>query len=279
MKRIIKFFVFVVLLSFSLHPICWANDSYKSTPLDVQTFTLNNGMLFLIVERHTTPQIACRLAIRAGSALEEVGKTGIAHLLEHMMFKGTKNFGTMDIEKDQDLQTRIEEAYQIILAEKRKRNPDQELIEQKSKEMERLRLQVQDIYVPQAFSSQVERNGAMGVNAFTTRDQTQYIMSIPSDMIEQWFSIMSEQLFEPAWREFYVEKEVVKREWAYRYINNPGGAAWLDLYATAFKAHPYRNPVIGWRTDMDHYNTRDAMDFHKKYYNPTNAVCVLVGDI
>jgi len=247
--------------------------------LNVKEFTLKNGMQFLVVERPTTPQVACRVAIRAGSALEEAGKTGIAHMLEHMMFKGTKNFGTVDPEKDEKLQQQIEETYQIVLDEQSKRNPDQALIQAKLKEMDKLRLEVQKIYVPQAFSSQLGRNGAVGVNAFTSMDQTQYIASVPSDMIDQWFSIVSEQLFEPAWREFYVEKEVVQREWAFRYVNNPDGAAWLDLHATAYTAHPYRNPVIGWKSDMERFSTTDAIRFHERYYNSTNAVCVLVGDI
>ena len=247
--------------------------------IDVKEFRLGNGMLFLVVERPTSPQVACRLAIRAGSALEDTGKTGIAHLLEHMMFKGTKNFGTLDYKKDQRLQAEIEKAYQVVLKEERKRNPDINLIRDKRAEMNALRLEVQKKYVPQAFSSQLGKNGAVGVNAFTSKDQTQYIASVPSDMLEQWFSIISEQLFEPAWREFYVEKEVVQREWAFRYINNPGGAAWLDLSAAAYRAHPYRNPIIGWKADMEKYNTHDAIAFHKLYYNPTNAVCVLVGDI
>jgi predicted Zn-dependent peptidase len=259
--------------------ICTAEAPASKTKLDVKEFKLKNGMQFLVVERPTTPQIASRIAIRAGSALEETGKTGIAHLLEHMMFKGTKNFGTLDFKKDQELQEQIETAFQVVLAEEGKRHPNQALIASKLKEMERLRLDVQKIYVPQAFSSQLGTNGAVGVNAFTTKDQTQYVMSVPSDMLEQWFSIVSEQLFEPSWREFYVEKEVVQREWAFRYINNPNGAAWLDLNATAYMAHPYRNPVIGWKTDMEKYNTTDAIEFHKRYYNPTNAVCVLVGDV
>jgi len=247
--------------------------------MDVKEFHLENGMIFLIVDRPTTPQIACRVGIRAGSALEEKGKTGIAHLLEHMMFKGTKNFGTLDQKRDMALQGRIENAYQAVLAEQVKRNPDQVLIQEKLTEMDRLRSEVQKIYIPQSFSSQLGKNGAVGVNAFTAKDQTQYIMSVPSDMLEQWFSIVSEQLFEPSWREFYVEKEVVQREWAFRYINSPGGAAWLDLNATAYSAHPYRNPTIGWKSDMEKYSTTDAIAFHKKYYNPTNAVCVLVGDV
>jgi predicted Zn-dependent peptidase len=258
---------------------CLGQGAVADIKLDVKEFRLENGMLFLVVERPIMPQVACRIAIRAGSALEEAGKTGIAHMLEHMMFKGTKNFGTLDYKKDRDLQERIEAAYQVVLAEQTKRHPDQSLIRDKLAEMDRLRLDVQKIFVPQAFSSQLGKNGAVGVNAFTSKDQTQYIASVPSDMLEQWFSIISEQLFEPSWREFYVEKEVVQREWAFRYVNEPQGAAWLDLDATAYTAHPYRNPTIGWKSDMEKYNTRDAMRFHKKYYNPTNSVCVLVGDV
>jgi predicted Zn-dependent peptidase len=247
--------------------------------LDVKEFTLANGMLFLVVERPATPQVAVRLAVRAGSALEERGRTGIAHMLEHMMFKGTKNFGSTDFRKDAELQARIDAAYDAVRTEEGQRQPDANLIRDRRAEMERLRLEAQKLYVPQVFSSQLGRNGAVGVNAFTSQDQTQYIASVPSDMIEQWFAIISEQLFEPAWREFYIEKEVVQREWAFRYVNNPEGAAWLDLNAAAYTAHPYRNPVIGWKADMERYQTRDAMDFHAKYYHPANAVCVLVGDV
>ncbi|MBW1861779.1 MAG: insulinase family protein, partial [Deltaproteobacteria bacterium] len=274
-----KSFVFGLVFLASAGSLCRAEESVSNIKLDVKEFHLKNGMLFLIVERPATPQVACRVAIRAGSALEQAGKTGIAHLLEHMMFKGTNNYGTLDVKKDRELQERIEAAYQVVLAEERKRKPDQALIKAKIEEMDALRVEVQKIYVPQAFSSQLGSNGAVSINAFTSKDQTQYFMSVPSDMIEQWFSIVSEQLFEPSWREFYVEKEVVQREWAFRYINNPNGASWLDLNGTAYTAHPYRNPTIGWKADMENYSTRDALEFHKKYYNPTNAICVLVGDV
>ena len=270
-------FLIIIILVFNGNAL--ATNSALDLNIDVKEFQLENGMLFLVVERSATPQVAVRLAIRAGSALEETGKTGIAHLLEHMMFKGTKNFGSIDNAKDEYLQARIEDAYQTILAEERKRDPDTALIDKKRAEMIDLRREVQKIYEAQIFSSQLGRNGAVGVNAFTSKDQTQYVASVPSDMLEQWFSIISEQLFEPAWREFYVEKEVVQREWAFRYINNPSGAAWLDLSTTAYTAHPYRNPIIGWKSDMEDYSAQDAIRFHETFYNPTNAVCVLVGDV
>jgi len=277
MRFFISTFLTIMLLVAGGNAV--AENSSNDLNLDVKEFQLDNGMLFLVVERPAAPQVAVRLAIRAGSALEETGKTGIAHLLEHMMFKGTKNFGSLDYKKDEQLQARIEAAYQTILSEQNKRNPDNALIEKKRTEMDDLRQEVQKIYEPQVFSSQLGKNGAVGVNAFTSRDQTQYLASVPSDMLEQWFSIVSEQLFEPAWREFYVEKEVVQREWAFRYINDANGAAWLDLNSAAYTAHPYRNPIIGWKSDMEKYSTRDAIEFHRKFYNPANAVCVLVGDV
>jgi predicted Zn-dependent peptidase len=277
--RLVKIFKLSMLLLLLGQNFCLASSSPVDIKLDIKEHQLKNGMLFLVVERPATPQVACRLSIRAGSALETAGKTGIAHMLEHMMFKGTKNFGTLDVAEDQKLQQQIEAAYQTILGEQQKRNPDQELIKAKRAEMDRLRAEVQKIFVSQVFSSQLGKNGAVRINAFTTKDETQYMASVPADMLEQWFSIISEQLFEPSWREFYVEKDVVQREWAFRYINDPGGAAWLDLSATAYTAHPYRNPTIGWKSDMEKYNTRDAIEFHQKYYNPSNAVCVLVGDV
>ncbi|MBW2427668.1 MAG: insulinase family protein [Deltaproteobacteria bacterium] len=275
--RFYKLFIPAMILLVFSGIVSAANTTYD-LKIDVKHFQLENGMLFLVVERPAAPQVAVRLAIRAGSALEETGKTGIAHLLEHMMFKGTKNFGSLNYEKDEQLQARIEAAYQIVLEEQNKRDPDTALIAKKRAEMNELRLEVQKIYVPQVFSSQLGKNGAVGVNAFTSKDQTQYLASVPSDMLEQWFSIISEQLFEPAWREFYVEKEVVQREWAFRYINDPNGAAWLDLSTAAYTAHPYRNPTIGWKSDMEKYSAQDAIEFHETFYNPSNAVCVLVGD-
>jgi len=126
--RFFKAFLIGLLLLLVGSNFCLATDPGSEIKLDIKEFHLKNGMLFLIVERPTTPQVACRVAIRAGSALEETGKTGIAHLLEHMMFKGTKNFGILDPEKDMELQEQIEAAYQAVLAEQQKRDPDQKLI-------------------------------------------------------------------------------------------------------------------------------------------------------
>src|SRR5210317_958452 len=113
--RMIKIIVQTLIILLLTGEVFAVADTTDDININVQTFQLENGMLFLVVERPATPQVAARLAIRSGSALEATGKTGIAHLLEHMMFKGTKNFGTLDVAKDQKLQKQIEAAYQTIL--------------------------------------------------------------------------------------------------------------------------------------------------------------------
>jgi len=193
--------------------------------MDVKEFTLKNGMLFWWSSARN-PQVAVRLAIRAGSALEETGKTGIAHMLEHMMFKGT---GT----SDRPITARMpnyKAASMPPMPGLRRSRPGATRSQGHSGEARgdgAAEAGSSETLYPQVFSSQLGKNGAVGVNAFTTTDQTSTLLGT-SDMLEQWFSIISEQLFEPSWREFYVEKEVVQREWAFRYVNNPEGApGWI----------------------------------------------------
>ncbi|MCP4691520.1 MAG: insulinase family protein, partial [Desulfobacterales bacterium] len=126
-RKSVFLFLGCLLVLATLSGVSRGEESAAAIRIDVKEFTLQNGMLFLVVERPTTPQVACRLAIRAGSAHENAGKSGIAHMLEHMMFKGTKNFGTLDLERDQRLQEQIEAAHEAERAEARKRTPDQAL--------------------------------------------------------------------------------------------------------------------------------------------------------
>lgn len=267
---------FIILLFLVPH-------SFSSQTIDlnlpVKEFRLKNGMLFLVIERHTTPQVACRLVIRAGSSQEDAGKSGVAHLIEHMMFKGTKNFGSLNYRRQLQLEQKLNAVYLSLFKEKGKRNPNPEIIKKLEDNAFKIKQSIKRLYIPQVFSSQLARNGAVSINAFTSKDQTQYYMSIPSDMIEQWFSIVSEQIFEPAWWDFFTEKEVVKREWAFRYVNNPYSYSWLNLYSLAYMAHPYKNPTIGWQSDIERLILSDAKRFHRRYYCPKNTVVVLVGDV
>src|SRR5210317_1905046 len=137
--RMIKIIVQTLIILLLTGEVFAVADTTDDININVQTFQREIGMLFLMVERPATPQVAIRLAIRAGSALEETGKTGIAHLLEHMLFKGTKNFGSLDYKQDQELQTRIDAAYQVVLEEQSKRQPDKQLMDKKAAEMEALR--------------------------------------------------------------------------------------------------------------------------------------------
>ncbi len=269
---IVPFTILILLISCQL----WATSSF---PIDVKEFRLKNGMLFLVVERDHLPQVSFRLAIRAGSCHEDIGCSGIAHMVEHMLFKGTKNFGNSDPQRALKIQNEIEGIYEEILRLQSSRNPDKRRIREDRERFLSLLSKSRSLYIPNVFSSQLSKNGAVRVNAYTTKDMTIYMASLPSDMLEQWFSIVSEQIFEPAWWQFFVEKEVVEREWEFRYLNSPESVSMLELFSLAFRAHPYGRPVIGWIGDIRRFSLRDAKRFHSKYYNPTNSVCVIVGDV
>lgn len=279
--RIIRNLVFCLVIAFAFTGLCQAATSADvlKVQVNVESFMLPNGMTFLVVNRPDLPQVSCRLAVKAGSTFETRGNTGIAHMLEHMLFKGTKNFGTTDLKQDLELQKKIEAAYQLILNEQNKPNPDQAKIDKARAEMARLREQARNIFVPNVVFTQLGKNGAVNVNAMTSYDYTMYTADVPSDMLEQWFSLMSEQVFEPVWREFYVEKDVILREWAYRTANDPANLAMQNYNAAAYQASSYKNPVIGWLSDIERFSTMAAISFHNKYYSPNNTVCVLVGNI
>jgi predicted Zn-dependent peptidase len=123
------------------------------------------------------------------------------------------------------------------------------------------------------------RNGAVGFNASTTTDMTSYIVSLPSNRLELWARIESERMRDPVLREFYVEREVVLEERRQRYGSAPGGRLYEALLSTAFAAHPYRDPVIGWPSDLETLDIAETRDFYRTYYGPDNAVIVAVGDV
>ena len=150
MKHLRTFITGILLAVFMLISAAGAQELILTD--QVVERVLDNGLKVLMVKRPQAPLIRCILAYRVGSVNERPGITGISHFHEHMMFKGTKNFGTLDFEKDEALQKRIETAYQVILQEEEKRHPSPGLIKDKRAEMEALRVQVQKIYVPQAFS-------------------------------------------------------------------------------------------------------------------------------
>ena len=133
--------------------------------------------------------------------------------------------------------------------------------------------------VPNDYLRIIETNGGAGVNAGTSLDSTEYYYSLPSNRIELWFLMESQRFLQPVFREFYKERDVVLEEHRMRVESDPQGKLTQDLLATAFAAHPYRNPPGGWPSDIVNLRRADAKAFFDKYYVPANITMAIVGDV
>ena len=246
----------------------------------VTEFTLANGFHFIVVERHNAPVVAFNSYVNAGSVDDPAGQTGIAHMFEHMAFKGTSAIGSTNWGIERQQLRDIEKAYDNF-EEERTKGPlaDPQKLE---KLVSRLKTEIDlgEKYVDQnLFTRIIETNGGTGLNAQTTNDATVFYYSLPSNRAELWFLLESQRFYDPVFREFYKEREVVLEERRMSTDSNPEGLLRETFSAAAFEAHPYHNPPGGWLSDISNFRLRDALAFYRKYYVPSNITFGIAGDI
>ncbi len=270
-----KFTLMTVLL---LSVLC-LTASAISLKDNVEEFVLDNGMKFLLVERHYAPTFTGLTVFRVGGVDEITGKTGLAHMFEHMAFKGTTVIGTKDWEKEKPLYDELEKVALKIEVEKSRRfDKNEEKLEALRAELKGLQEKIAEVSKGEEFSSIYEKNGSGMLNAMTGKDFTAYIVELPSNRLELWMLMESERQKEPVFREFYKERDVVAEE-RRSAETSPGGVLREKFMAAAFDAHPYGVNTVGWMSDIQSLTRTDAEAFFKKYYVPSNSVSVIVGDI
>lgn len=245
----------------------------------VTEFTLDNGLHFIIIERHDAPVASFYTHVNVGGANEPVGNTGIAHIFEHMAFKGTHYIGTTNWEKEKVAIENMDQAYQNWLRESYKTNPDSALMKQYWDEFQKYQEESKQYVVNNEFSQIIQQNGGTGLNASTGADFTNYFYSLPSNRAELWFNMEADRFKNPTYREFYVEKEVVREERNMRTESNPIGRLIEEFLAVAYTAHPYGRPVVGWNSDITATTIADAKDFYDKFYVPSNITIGIAGDV
>jgi len=246
----------------------------------VHAFTLNNGLRLLVVERHLSPTLSIYIRCRAGAVDEASGKTGTAHLLEHMMFKGTKTIGSRDYRREEKILRDINKTGTALDRERRKgKADDQAVIDRLMLRLEKLRKLHQPLMVSNEIDRLYTENGAVGLNASTSHDLTTYKVSIPSNRLELWARIESDRMTNPVFREFYTERDVVNEERRQRSESDPEGKLFEAYLAAAFIAHPYRRPVIGWPSDIRFLDMAYLEKFFRETYAPNNVAIAIVGDI
>lgn len=243
-------------------------------------FTLDNGLTFLVLERHEAPVVSLHTYADVGAVDEVRGITGIAHLFEHMAFKGTKTIGTKDYEAEAEAMAKIDEAFLALKAERRKGDQaDKAKLEQLKAQMEEAQEEAQQYLVHDEYEEVFSREGSSGFNAYTSQDATQYVISLPSNKIELWMMMESDRFANPVLREFYKEKDVVMEERRLGVESQPVGRLLEEFMAIAYKAHPYGDEVVGHMSDLETMTRAEAEAFFEKYYEPSNLTIAIVGDV
>ena len=240
---------------------------------------LKNGMTVLVLERHNSPTVAFNVYFRVGSVNDVPGKTGLAHLFEHMIFKGTKTLNTKNYRKERKVLDKIEEVAQALILEEAVRPPDAKKVKTLREKLRTLQKEADEYLVPEEYEKLYTRHGGSKFNASTASDYTNYILSLPSNKVDLWLIVEADRFRNPVLREFYKERSVVMEERRMRYESNPDGMLWEAFVSLAFQAHPYRDLGIGWMSDLQHISRTDAQEFFDMYYGPQNAVVGVVGDV
>ena len=261
--------------------------------VDAIEHRLDNGLTLLLVPRPGDPNVAAGWVAKVGSVYERPGITGVAHLFEHMMFKGTQTIGTRDIEQDlqiieqlDDLRVEIQAAeaeldrrYQLgeidDPVDPAARSPrHQELLD----DFEALLARQSDLLLKEDFSRIYTAEGASGMNAGTSYDFTIYFINVPANKLELWFWMESDRLANPVFREFYAERSVVYEERRLRTDSTPIGKFQEQFEAMFWQSSPYGWPVVGWPSDLEGITRDEALGFFDTYYAPNNLAAALVGD-
>jgi len=242
--------------------------------------TLKNGLKIIILERHDAPVVSFNTFADVGAVDDPKGYTGIAHMFEHMAFKGTTTFGTKDYAKEKEL-IRVEDSIFMVLRDERTKGmfADSAKIARLTKEYEAAREASYQLVEPNAFGQTITREGGVGLNAGTASDWTSYFINLPSNRVELWMAMESERFLNPVLREMYKERDVVAEERRLRTESNPIGRMVEQFLALGFLAHPYGVPGIGHMSDIQYYSRKEARAFFEKYYGPSNLTVAIVGDV
>ncbi|MFZ4514286.1 MAG: M16 family metallopeptidase, partial [Geothrix sp.] len=264
--------------------------------IPVEERTLPNGMRLLMVERPGEGSIVCAWVAKVGSAHDGLDTTGLAHMLEHMMFKGTRTLGTRNAVRDQELNAQQDTLQKQIrkelepLREQQRRGLLSDPSDPKARTPRMQELQeafdkaVQEqkgLAVRNELRTLYTRYGATRMNAGTGSDWTVYMVNVPANKLELWCWLESDRLRDPVFREFYTEREVVREERRTSVEGDPTGEVFESFGAMIWQAHPYQWTMfsaIGWPAPLGQLSREQAERFFRTYYAPNNITAILVGD-
>ena len=268
--------LFTILLAWSAA----SAQDLKSFEKRITVKVLPNGLTLVICERHDAPVFSYATFVDAGDVNDPSGESGLAHMFEHLAFKGTTQIGTTDYAAEKVALQKVEEANDAYEAEYLKPvGRDEKKLAELHQAFVDAQSAAEKYVVPNQFTEVAEANGAHGLNAETGLDDTQYFWSMPQNRLELWAWLESGRLSDVVPREFYKERDVVMEERRMRVDSDPIGRLEEQFFATAYVAHNYGRSDIGWPSEVSQINATEAMAFHQKYYVGGNIVIAIVGDV
>jgi predicted Zn-dependent peptidase len=254
-------------------------QGFRDLEQRIEERTLPNGLKVILVPRPGAPVVSMVTYADVGSVDEEQNRTGLAHIFEHMAFKGTTTIGTTNAAAEAQALKKEDEAFLAFRAERLRRpKPDPARLKQLESAFETARDDAAKHVDVGRLGQILEQEGALGLNAFTSFDQTVYVYSLPSNKLELWAALEYDRFSNPVLREFYKEKDVIMEE---RRMgeSQPTERLLEDFLAVAYKGHMYRSFVIGHMSDLQGIRRSDAEAWFKKYYGAKNLTAVVVGDV
>lgn len=242
-------------------------------PLNVREYTFNNGLKLITSTNKEQPRIYTMVAVKTGSKNDPADHTGLAHYLEHMLFKGTDQYGSLDWSKEKPLLDQIDKLY-----EEYNHSKDESVRKQIYHKIDSVSQLAAKYAIANEFDKMCQAMGATGTNAFTSNEQTVYINDIPSNMMHKWITLEAERYRNPVLRLFHTELEAVYEEKNIS-MDRDGDKVWEKLYAGLFEKHNYgQQTTIGTVEHLKNPSLEAIRKYYNTYYVPNNMAIVMAGD-
>ena len=252
----------------------YSYESVPGDPLGVRIYTLKNGMKVYLSVNKEKPRIQTFISVRVGGKNDPAETTGLAHYFEHLMFKGTKNFGTADYAAEKPLLDRIE-----ALFEQHRQTTDEAQRKAIYAQIDSLSQEASKIAIPNEYDKLMAAIGADGTNAFTSKDATSYVENIPSNEIENWAKIQADRFGNPVLRLFHTELETVYEEYNMSLTRDARNVS-DTLMRMLFPFHPYgTQTVLGSGEHLKNPSLVNIKRFFDTYYVPNNMAICMAGDL
>lgn len=273
MRKIRGLMLLIVGLLFCTNLFAQKYETIENDPMKVRIYTLDNGLKVYMSVNKSEPRIQTYIAVRVGSKNDPKETTGLAHYFEHMMFKGTSNFGTTNWAEEQKYISQIENLYEVYRQE-----TDKEKRTALYKQIDSLSYIASGFAIANEYDKMMSFIGSKGTNAATSNDYTFYQENIPSNQLENWAKIQADRFSNPVLRLFHTELETIYEE-KNMSLTNEARKVREEMLKALFPSHPYgQQTTLGEAEHLRNPSLKNIREFHAKYYVPNNYCIAMSGD-